>query len=121
MSSENGELIQLDARANGLILTVAAQQLTALQATDEFDERVRGLLEERKERNWVLDFRSVTFMVTPAVNTIMVTHKRLAHDGGKLVITGLSDNIRHIFALMRLDEVLAITNNVDSALQMLES
>lgn len=114
-SSDGADLFELEPRGPTLVLHVRAEQLTVVAATDRFDEGVRTLLAERSERNWVMDFRSVTFMVTPAVNSILVAHKHLSAAGGAIVLTGLSDNIRQIFALMRLDEVIPIASSVEGA------
>ena len=68
----------------------------------------------------MLDFRDVTFIVTPAINTLLSVMKHLRTAGGDLVLTGLNRDIRHIFELMRLDEVLTITPDEASALAEFE-
>ena len=121
MSSGPSAIIRIEPRGEALLLTVASGQLTILNAIDRFDHEMKELSQSRDERNWVLDFCDVTFIVTPAINTILVIMKRLRAQGGDLVLTGLNRDIRHIFELMRLDEVLTITDTVTAALETLEA
>lgn len=121
MSTGPGAIIQLEPHGDALLLTVASGQLTMLNAIDRFDLEMKALSESRDERRWVLDFCDVTFIVTPAINTILTIMKRLRGKGGDLVLTGLNRDIRHIFELMRLDEVLTITADVSAALEALDA
>lgn len=121
MPSGPSAIIQLEPHGEALLLTVASGQLTNLNAIDRFDHKMKELSQSRAERNWVLNFCDVTFIVTPAINTILVIMKRLRAKGGDLVLTGLNRDIRHIFELMRLDEVLTIAADVTAALEALEA
>ncbi len=112
-------IVNVSREGPALLLTVAADQLTALRALDDFDREIKQLLERQPERAWIIDFREVTFLVTPAINTLLVLVKRLRADRGNLVLTGLNRNIRQIFELMRLNEVLSIAPDVASALTLI--
>ncbi|MBU0637924.1 MAG: STAS domain-containing protein [Planctomycetes bacterium] len=116
MNAPDEQLIQISPREDALVLSVQTAQLTTLPAVDEFDQTLRQLLESRSELIWVIDFRNVTFMVSPAVSTLIVVMKRLRVADGDLILTGLHSNIQRLFELMRLDQVLTICPDVDSAL-----
>jgi anti-sigma B factor antagonist len=110
------ELIAITPQADILLLDVAATQLSALKIVDRFDLDLRKLLEIRSERYWIMDFRSVTFLVTPAVNTLLQAVKKLRARGGDLALCGLSPPIRRLFGLMKLDRVFLICESVEAAL-----
>ena len=121
MSDSPESLITCSTRGGLLVVSVSADQLTAVRVADDFDEQLKALLDQRTEKLWVMDFQSVTFLVTPAVNALLVVSKTLQSRGGRLALTGLSKNIHQIFSLMRLDELLEICRDVDAAVELLTS
>ncbi len=108
-------LFQLSTRGPVVVVLISADQLTALDATDEFGEALLKLVNDRQSKFWVLDFQNVTFMVTPALNTLVNVAKLIRERGGALALTGLNKNIAQVFSLMRLDEVFGIHPDVDAA------
>ena len=86
-----------------------------MDATDEFNQALLKLVSDRESKFWVLDFQNVTFMVTPALNTLVNVAKQIRERGGALALTGLNKNIAQVFSLMRLDEVFRIHPDVDAA------
>lgn len=120
MSDAGAQLLGLRAEGHTLRVHVAADQLTAVRTCDQLDSQLGALLSSRTERDWVVDFRGVTFLVSPAVTTLLKVMKALRSKGGKLILTGFNDNIRHIFELMRLDQVLLIADDDAHAAKLLQ-
>ena len=106
-------------RGSVLVVKVAAERMTDMDATEEFNDALNALLKSEQVAHWVIDFQRVTFMVTPAINTLVNVAKRIRQRGGALALTGLNENISQVFSLMRLDEVFAIHPDVDAAVAAL--
>lgn len=117
----NDERIQAASQNQTLVLQVSSDQLTAVQGIDRFDADLRELRGARTEKNWIINFEGVTFIVTPVVNTLITLHKHVRAGGGALVLTGLNRNIRHVFELMRLDQILEISPDLPSALEQFKA
>ena len=106
-------------RGSVLVVKVAADRMTDMDATDAFNDALTELLKSEQAAHWVIDFQRVTFMVTPAINTLVNVAKRIRQRGGVLALTGLNENISQVFSLMRLDEVFPIHPDVDAAVEAL--
>lgn len=119
MSASEKDLIHVSERNGILLVEVAAEQLTAVKAVDQFDHCMRELLEDFSQTTWLVDFRDVTFLVTPAVNTLLSLTKQLRARNGALILCGVNENIRRVFALMKLDRVFTIDEDVEAAMQRL--
>lgn len=110
-------VVELEPQGPALLLRVAAEQLTALRTVDEFGERLGAIVAERSERQFVVDFQGVTFMVTPAVNALLQANRQVKERGGRLAVCGLNANIQRVFTLMKLDRVLTIEPTREAALR----
>ena len=119
MSESAEHPFQLSTRGSVLIAVVAAERMTDMDAVDTFNDALLKLLDTEKSVSWVLDFQNVTFMVTPAINTLVTAARKIRERGGRLALTGLNENIAQVFSLMRLDEVFLITGDVDEAVEAL--
>lgn len=121
MPESEAPLFQITPHGPVVQVTVAAQHLTALDVADEFGDTLRELIDSRREAYWLLDFQTVTFMVTPAVNALVNAAKQVRGRGGELAVTGLNKNIAQVFSLMRLEEVFGIHPDVDTGVRALRS
>ena len=110
---------ELLTRGSVLVVKVAADRMTDMDATDAFNDALSELLKSEHAAHWVIDFQRVTFMVTPAINTLVNIAKQIRQRGGALALTGLNENISQVFSLMRLDEVFAIHPDLDTAVAAL--
>ncbi len=119
MPAPTDKPFELLTRGSVLVVKVAAERMTDMDATDAFNDALDELLQSEQSKHWVIDFQSVTFMVTPAINTLVNLAKQIRQRGGGLALTGLNDNISQVFSLMRLDEVFAIHADVDAAVTAL--
>lgn len=121
MPQEPQSILNVTQHDDVLLLDVAADQLTALQTVDTFAEQLTAIIEKRPEAWYVINFHDVTFMVTPAVNALLQASRQLKQRGGDLVVCGLNENIRRVFALMKLDRVIHIEPAPEAGLRRIDS
>lgn len=105
-------MLQLSTSDGVLVLSVAAGQLASIEAVSKFEQELRKLARERTEKRWLLDFGNTTFFITPALNTILLILRTLRERGGKLVLTGVTQDVGYVLGLMRVDRVLTISPNL---------
>jgi len=115
MSASRSAIRHLCTSEGALLISVAADRLTSVEAVAAFERELRRLLRERTEQHWLIDFGNTTFFITPAVNTLLAILRTLRERNGKLVLTGLNRDVRRILGLRRLDSVLTICPNVTAA------
>lgn len=116
MLKTSAKLIVAIARPEVAELRVAAEQLTALAALDEFERELAALTPEITQNLCVIDFQRVTFMVTPAINALLTLHRLMKNRGGRLVLVGLSDPIRRVFELTKLDQTFEIADSAETVI-----
>ncbi len=56
----------------------------------------------------ILDFTRVNYVGSAGIGLLLALHKRLAEQGGGLVLTGLSPALRAIFTTVRLDRIFSL-------------
>ena len=116
MNKPTGYFLRTDFSDGVLILFVASKQLRDLGAVADFAKELRQLLQTRTERLWLLDFGNTTFFFTPAANTLLAVMRHLRQHGGDLGLTGVTDDLRYVLGLLRLDNLFTIYPSVPDAL-----
>ena len=104
-----------------LVVTVAARELTTIDAVARFERELRDASGAHGETRWLIDFGDATFFITPALKSLLAITRKLRAHGGELVLTGISPDVRYILGLMRLDALLHLCASVDVGLAALRS
>lgn len=81
---------------------------TCLPIRLQIDDRI----EECRPENLIIDFSGVTFMDSSGIGLVMGRYKLVDELGGKLEITGLSDNSYKVMRLAGLDRIANIRKGV---------
>lgn len=55
-----------------------------------------------------VDLSGLEYISSAGLGLFIGLHQRLSASGGSLTLTGLSDHLRHIFRLARLDKILKL-------------
>jgi anti-sigma B factor antagonist len=84
-----------------------------IQAT--FDQLER-LLEEKRGRDFVLDFGKVQFLSSAVLGRLILAHKKLSTGGGRMIMCGIAREIFEVFKITKLDKTFTIKPDVESAL-----
>lgn len=73
-----------------------------------FEEACSSVLDERADR-LVIDLSGVKFMDSSGLNTLIQARNALHHRGLDLVISDVSDQVRHLFEISGLTSVFMFT------------
>jgi anti-sigma B factor antagonist len=80
----------------------------------EVRQRVRTQLEQGRV-TVVIDLSRTEYVDSAGLGTLVLLNKEARAVGGCLVLAGLSDHVRDLLRLVRLDEVFTITATVEEA------
>src|SRR5262249_6999982 len=69
-------------------------------------DQLLGLADEPTESNLFLDFQSVGYLTSTALDALVSLHKRLLSKGRRLTVGNLDPQVYEVFAVTRLDELL---------------
>ena len=80
----------------------------------EVRQNVRAQL-ERGRATVVVDLSQTEYVDSAGLGTLVLLNKEARAAGGCLVLAGLSDHVRDLLRLVRLDEVFTIAATVEDA------
>lgn len=103
--------------SDGSVLRICFTEAKILDALliQELQDELLPLVENAKEPNILLDFRTVTFMSSAALGSIIRVHKRCKQRGKRLKLCCIAPDIREVFAITTLDTMLDIYKTADEA------
>jgi anti-sigma B factor antagonist len=80
----------------------------------EVRQRVRAQLDQGRS-TVVVDLSRTEYVDSAGLGTLVLLNKEARAAGGCLVLAGLSDHVRDLLRLVRLDEVFTIVATVEQA------
>ncbi len=80
----------------------------------EVRQRVRAQIEQGRP-TVVIDLSRTEYVDSAGLGTLVLLNKEARAAGGCLVLAGLSDHVRDLLRLVRLDEVFTIAATVEEA------
>jgi anti-sigma B factor antagonist len=80
----------------------------------EVRQRIRSQLEQGRA-TVIIDLSRTEYVDSAGLGTLVLLNKEARAAGGCLVLAGLSDHVRDLLRLVRLDEVFTIAATVEEA------
>jgi len=81
---------------------------------------LNAIIKEKPER-MVIDLSRATYIDSAGMAALILAMQEVEAYGGKFILTGLSETIRSIFEISRLDGIFRIFPDVDAALAASQS
>lgn len=119
MNNPATELLTVEQFGNVCIVTLLEKELNSTKA-EELSTRLLALLNEGKSTRFVLDFDSVQYMESACFGALVTFLKWLAKYNGKIAIANVTENVRFLFAVTKLDTVFSICADVPRAMAKVE-
>ena len=98
------------------------QDILIIEADDELNrDPPAPLIEDveqqvaRSLRKIVVDCSNVDYLHTPGIGTLVGLHVRLRKSGGHVAVCSVRERIMELFQVVRLDQLLDIQPDVESA------
>ncbi len=116
MSLDAGTPMIADARADGdAVVARLAGDLTIVNAP-ELRVGLTKLINENKPARLVLNFTDIKYIDSGALGVLIEARKAAAKHDGKVVLTNLSNEVRGLIGIMKLDAVFVIVEDEAEAL-----
>lgn len=106
-------------------ISIAGRYRTLIiQLDGDLDHHSTGKLRERIDRelkrtgaiNAAFDFSNVSFMDSSGIGFIMGRYKIVRALGGKVILYGISDNVRRIIEMSGIDKLVITAKNLEYGL-----
>ncbi len=81
----------------------------------ELGDELFALVEKEEKKNLVLNFATVEFLSSAALNKLIILDKKVKTAGGKMRLCNLRKEIYEVFAITRLNQVFEIKANENEA------
>ena len=112
------DIVTVDYVSGVCVVTIAVRELDS-DASEELSSRLLALLNDGKSTKFLLDFDTVRFMESSCFGALVTFLKWLSRFDGKIALANVSENIRFLFAVTKLDKVFPLHRDVPSALRFL--
>lgn len=76
---------------------IISGRIDAVEA-EQFDIYMQPLM-EHADKNLVIDCTELEYISSPGLRTFLTLRKKVANNGGSLIVTNINDDIRSIFTL----------------------
>jgi anti-sigma B factor antagonist len=119
MAGKIADLLTTDSVGNVCVVTILARELDTA-ASDELSSRLLALLNQTKATRFVLDFEQVRYMESSCFGALVTFLKWLSRFDGKIALANVSENVRFLFSVTKLDKVFPIHGSIDAALAAVE-
>ena len=86
------------------------------ESIDEFSTLLNSIIRQGKYKI-ILDFSQIVYMCSFALGIMIHTLKKVRERGGDLKISGLSEWLRSLIKVARIDEIVKIYNSAEEALE----
>ena len=109
--------IKLSSRKAGTACLIKVSgRLDPGDGPDQLSEMVQEFI-EKDETDFLLDLRSVTYVSSTGVGSLIKTYRAVLKKKGKVKLLSPSQSVRNILSISKLDGVFEIFNDERSALE----
>ena len=118
MPTSGQDIVTVEYVSGVCVVTIALRELDT-DASEDLSSKLLALLNEGKSTRFLLDFDTVRFMESSCFGALVTFLKWLSRFDGKIALANVSENIRFLFAVTKLDKVFPLYRDVPSALRAL--
>ena len=112
------EIVTVDYVSGVCVVTIVVRELDS-DSSEELSSKLLALLNEGKSYKFLLDFESVRFMESSCFGALVTFVKWLSRFDGKIALANVSENVRFLFAVTKLDRIFPLHRDVPTALRSL--
>jgi anti-anti-sigma factor len=111
--------MKIEERREGRVVVLSIEGRLDHAGAEIFDAHVARLI-AAGERALVVDFHGIDFVASMGIRALIRPYQALAQQGGRIVVTHLSDTVRGVFRVAGIDQAIPIHDSVEAAVAALE-
>src|ERR1044072_8104892 len=97
------------------MVPVLHRKIIDAASIQELGDELFSLVEKEQRKNLLLNFASVEFLSSAALNKLIILDKKVKAHSGKMRLCNLKPEIYDVFAITRLNQLLDIKNSEQEA------
>jgi len=107
--------LQTEMIGDVLVVSFVDRKILDEQNIQIIGEQLFGLVDQSQKI--LLNFSNVEYLSSAALGKLIALNKKVKAAGGRLILCGIDPNIYEVFELTRLDQILKIEKDEQTALQ----
>ncbi len=119
MHHKPDEILIMEKVDSACVITILTRELDSY-SSEELATQLLALIHESDAKCFILNFENVRFMESSCFGALVKFLKELAKIDGKIALTNVTENVRFLFTVTKLDKVFPIYPDAWTALQMLK-
>ncbi len=112
-----GRLLQIENIGDVTVVRLTAQCLSDEETMQAIGQQLFDLVSSSGPRNIVVNFSDARSMSSTMVGKLFALHKRLRRCSGRLVLCGMSPELREVFEVLKLPQFCAVYEEEQEAMQ----
>jgi anti-sigma B factor antagonist len=120
MAPVSKDVIAVDYVQGICVATVLVTELNSANS-EELSSSLLALLNDGKSKRFVVDLEMVRFMESSCFGALVTFLKWLSRFDGKIALANVTENVRFLFAVTKLDKAFPLHKDVPSALAFLSA
>jgi anti-sigma B factor antagonist len=112
------DVIAVDYVGGICVATVLVHELNSSNS-EELSSQLLSLLNDGKSKRFVVDLAAVRYMESSCFGALVTFLKWLSRFDGKIALANVTENVRFLFAVTKLDKAFPLQKDVPSALAFL--
>lgn len=109
--------VSIDYSPNATIVTLMDEKILEQEVIQSLEDSIMPLVSFASGINLLIDFSQVEFLSSSVLGLLIRISKRVYEFDGSMRLCGINPKIAQIFKITRLDEVFAIFDDCESAVQ----
>lgn len=109
-------MISVSSEMNDIILLTLKGKLVSSDDVEEMYLTIKELI-SKDHKKIILDLKSVNWISSLGIGSLMRSLTTVKSSGGDLRLAGVSQKIKKIFSITKLDSVFQLYHNLDEALK----
>ena len=111
--------ISVEYAENATIVTFTDEKILEEMDIQALQESIMSVVEQAERINLILDFCNVRFLSSAVLGLLIRISKRIYEHDGQLRVCNINPKIYEIFKITRLNKVLDIYQDIESAIENL--
>ena len=111
-------MVQISEREGIGILSLSGKIMGGPEA-GEINEQINNLIDQNK-RNIIIDLVEVDWMNSSGLGILIGAVTTLKNNNGRLALVNVSNRIRNLLRITKLNDVFEVYENIDSAIESLK-
>lgn len=110
------DVIEIEVRGTSVVVKVLEHELD-MYNVPEVRNSLNDMLEE-KPKKVIIDFSNTAHLDSSALGLLFKSKQNIEAYGGKLILTGIKDNLEMLITVTRSDKVFTFAPTIDDALAL---